>query len=549
MEIEAKYSVLDPETAKALMLLTHIAGYQIQPERTRRVRDIYLDTSDQRLMAAGYACRCRDDGSGSCIQLKELGLNDGTVHRREEAAGVIDASTHLIPVAWPDMPVRDLVQRLRGDQPLSVLFELQQTRRIRIFMHPERGEIAELSLDDVSFQTERWQQNVTELEIELLAAGTEDDLSEIMTALNAWRGLVPQPTSKFERGMELAHRHRQTGEPFDLDHVQEADTFGEATRKLIRPLFLRMQRHEPGTYMGDDPEELHDMRVMTRRMRTAFRIAEPYLVGKKIAGIRKGLRKTARLLGDVRDMDVFRQKTQTIAVAAGVPTEDLWQLAEVWNTSYARARNALLTHLDSPKYGRWKQAFWSMLATHLPEADPLQPVLEGVQCIIAGQLDKLLAQGAAIERPRAALSAYHQLRIDVKQLRYTLSFFQDLLGPETKAALRALEALQDHFGDLQDATVAVNHLRAVAEHGTWEPPLQAHSLWREHAIHRPTDGLLTVLEKREAEMDALIAAAGKTWYAFKEEEGPAQIQKALSALQRVAVKAGDSAELGQMIQW
>ncbi len=534
MEIEAKYSVLDPQTREALVNLSHLAGFRVQESEVRWIQDTYLDTPDQRLMAAGYACRCRHYGDQAHINLKGLGMSDGTVHRREEVAIAIDETTLTRPNAWPESTARSIVSDLGNNQDLHILFEIHQQRHIGYLTDPGRTRIAEVSVDDVTFQGDNWQRQTTELEIELLREGGEDDLDRAIRALSEWPGLVPQPTSKFERGMGLAHRHHKIGATLDLGNVQPDDTVGEATRKLLRPLFLRMQIHEQGTYQGKDPEELHDMRVMIRRMRTAFRMAEPYLLLEDMGDIRKGLRQTARLLGAVRDMDVFRQKTEQLAGTVNIPLDTLSMLTEVWNVEYARRRNAMLDHLNSRKYGRFKQAFWTKLTTGLPDRDSPEPIRDVVHRIVLDQLDTLLTQGQTCEQPGAPLSAYHRLRIDVKHLRYTLSFFRELLGPETAAALEVLETLQDYLGDLQDAVVAVAHLHAAIEHGTWEMPQQTDLLWREYALRsRPTaaqDGPQRVLDARRAEIDILLGGATEIWHTFYEKNVPGLIRTAVKSL-------------------
>ena len=51
----------------------------------------------------------------------------------------------------------------------------------------------------------------------------------------------------------------------------------EAARKTLLFHFERMLKHEPGTREGEDAEELHDMRVATRRMRAALRVFDGYI--------------------------------------------------------------------------------------------------------------------------------------------------------------------------------------------------------------------------------------------------------------------------------
>jgi len=535
MEIEAKYTVLDPKTLAKLAALSQLAGFPIADVEVRRITDTYLDTPSQDLMAAGYACRRRRTGDRSTIELKGLGGNDGTVHRRKELAVTIDESAMAEPALWPASPARDAVQDRGADQKLVPLFELTQERRIRHLLDERQEAIAELSLDAVDCAGGDWRQTFTELEIELLEPGNEAQLAHIVAALTEFPGLVPQPTSKFERGLAMAHRTSGVGGALALGNVRADDTVGEATRKLIRPLFLRMQLHESGTYLGDDPEELHDMRVMLRRMRTALRMAKPYLDLTDLAAIRKGLRKTARVLGAVRDMDVFRQKTEAYLAERGVDRDELAPLIRVWDVEYARRRNEMLTYLNSKRYGRFKQASWACLDTHLPDRAVAASVRETVPLIVKEQLQTLLAQGELIGLPDVPLSAYHLLRIDVKRLRYTLSFFRSVLGTEVKGALKMLEALQETFGGLQDATVAASHIRAVIEHGTWETPLQTETQW--HAwvgATPPVDalpkGLAEYLCASEAEITAFVTEAPAVWGRFHEAETPRMVRDALAAL-------------------
>jgi inorganic triphosphatase YgiF len=88
------------------------------------------------------------------------------------------------------------------------------------------------------------------------------------------------------------------------------DVMAEVTRKIIHFQFQHMLYHEAGTQMGQEIEELHDMRVATRRMRAALHVFGDYLDDDTWAPFDKGLRRTGRILGEVRDLDVFWEKTQ-----------------------------------------------------------------------------------------------------------------------------------------------------------------------------------------------------------------------------------------------
>ena len=63
--------------------------------------------------------------------------------------------------------------------------------------------------------------------------------------------------------------------------------------------------------LGENIEELHDMRVATRRMRSAFDIFSPAFDPKIMKRHLKGLRTIGRVLGQVRDMDVILENALT----------------------------------------------------------------------------------------------------------------------------------------------------------------------------------------------------------------------------------------------
>ena len=83
------------------------------------------------------------------------------------------------------------------------------------------------------------------------------------------------------------------------------DHIAEAARKVLRFHLARMVAREAGTREGEDSEELHAMRVATRRQRAAWRVFGDAFDAKRTARHRKRLRLVAADLGAVRDLDVL----------------------------------------------------------------------------------------------------------------------------------------------------------------------------------------------------------------------------------------------------
>ena len=106
------------------------------------------------------------------------------------------------------------------------------------------------------------------------------------------------------------------------------------------------------------------MRVATRRMRAALRVFADYLDAAEYKPFLRMVRMTGRELGAVRDLDVFRIKTQAY-VDSLLPEEQsgLDPLMDAWAAERERARGELIEYLDSDRYQRFKEKFEHFLRT------------------------------------------------------------------------------------------------------------------------------------------------------------------------------------------
>jgi CHAD domain len=88
----------------------------------------------------------------------------------------------------------------------------------------------------------------------------------------------------------------------------------------------RIEAHQAGARSGDDPEDVHRMRVATRRLRAARRVfgpaladASPALDGSTLERANAELKALADALGRVRDLDVFAAALREHVEAARRP--------------------------------------------------------------------------------------------------------------------------------------------------------------------------------------------------------------------------------------
>ena len=245
--------------------------------------------------------------------------------------------------------------------------------------------------------------------------------------------------------------------------VVAGDSLAEAGRKVLRFHFARMLEREAGTRQGDDLEELHSMRVATRRMRAAWRVfGDGFRHGPSRRYVAE-LRTVATALGAVRDQDVLLDGLTTYM--AGLPPEEgvaLAPLHEAWQAVRHQAREHLVKLLDGDAYQRFVEDYVAFVETSgaggrvMRATDPHR-VRDTAPSRVWAAYEQLRAYDATLTW--ADVPTLHVLRIAGKRLRYTLEFFREVLGADATTLIARVTALQDHLGMLHDADVAAHLAR------------------------------------------------------------------------------------------
>jgi CHAD domain-containing protein len=254
------------------------------------------------------------------------------------------------------------------------------------------------------------------------------------------------------------------------------DPLAEAGRKVLRFHFARMLAYEKGTRSGDEIEDLHRMRVATRRMRAAWRLFGDAYRPRRAARYVAELRAVAERLGAVRDLDVLLDGLG--GYVASLPADErpaLEPLDAEWRAGREAARRELLTLLDAGAYRRFVADYLTFVETEGAAARTIEAthphrVRDTATSRIWGAYEQVRAYDSTLAW--ADLATVHQLRIAGKRLRYALEFFREVLGPEAEGLIAKVTALQDHLGALNDADVATRLGREflVASAARLSPP-------------------------------------------------------------------------------
>ncbi len=527
-EIELKFHVPGEEVFNRLLAFDRVGDYMLRDKGVQRGEDVYFDTAEYNFLHAGFACRLRPRPNGAWLATLK-GLHGGGnqargLHERAEVEVTLNAPGP--PETWPEGPARTLAESLAAGDALEELIHIQQTRHVRQVLAADRA-IAEMTLDAVLFNAA--DEPAWLVEIELSEDGSPAELQTCGDALQAaFPMLQPEPRSKLAIALalagaadaELALATAEAAGAPDLTlgdkggrtaGVRSDDRMSEAGRKILYFHFRRMLRQEKGARKGEDIEALHDMRVATRRMRAALKIFEPYFEKDDIASFGRNLRRTGRALGQVRDLDVLLDKLQRYAAALpDAERAGLERLRLAWEAQRDAARRAMLAFLESDRYRQFKRDFEAFLTTPDAGARPLsrnEPQRVLVCHVVASTvwLDFESIRAYEWVLDRASLETLHQLRIEIKGLRYLLEFFREVLGRDAAAVITELVQTQDVLGDLHDADVAVHLLSDFLAHQTGLPETRA----RKQPELRGVVSYLTMQEGQVRKLQRRVPAAWK----------------------------------------
>jgi CHAD domain-containing protein len=317
-----------------------------------------------------------------------------------------------------------------------------------------------------------------EVEAETSEADVSSSLLENFAGmLEEELGLRPATASKYELGL-LA---KELDPERDLDlgpvAVKKNLSVGEVAFRVLRQQFAAMRAHEGSTRLGEDLEELHDMRVATRRMRSALKFFEDALP-EEAQRIRGELKFFAGVLGEVRDLDVQIEQLETwISEADEEDRELLSKAVGALEKRRASAREALLEALDSERYDRFESSFAAFLQ-HDPAAagNAAEPVL-AVAPDLLSQPHRKWHKAAGRVDGTSRPEEYHDLRKKGKRLRYALEFLSGVYGKKvTGKIVDPLKTLQDYLGKHQDLIVSADLLKQLAIKGSKLPPETAFAM-------------------------------------------------------------------------
>ena len=248
--------------------------------------------------------------------------------------------------------------------------------------------------------------------------------------------------------------------------VHADDPWSEAGRKVLAYHFARVLARVPGVVAGEDPEEVHAMRVAARRMRAAWRVFGDAYDRQTTRAYLDELRSLGGRLGVVRDLDV----RVAILVTYGDRRSKrdrtgLKPLLAAWQADRTARHAELVEVLTTGWFADMASGLATFAETPGAAARPVvlrtpNIVRDRAPAVIWDNYQAVSAFAGGLDR--ADVATLHELRIAAKWVRYTLEFVREPMGSGANELIRRVVVLQDYLGDIHDLHAAAVSADAYA---------------------------------------------------------------------------------------
>ena len=269
----------------------------------------------------------------------------------------------------------------------------------------------------------------------------------------------------------------------EIPGLESGLSVSEGAQRILTKRLEEMCASREPALDWSDPEGVHDMRVVSRRLRSALRDFLPFL--PHTHGLRRwgqDLCALSGVLGAVRDHDValaafarLIEKAPDETTAAGLAGFVAGREAQR-EKARATLTEAVAVERLAVLQARFVLAFDDSFQAARKKSRGTSLGQAGKSILAAGWQDfaRLSDSLYAPLRPRPL----HRLRIVAKRLRYALELFAPFWRPETLAPIAAqVAAMQSALGDLHDCDIWLADCSARLKSSTTERPARDAAFW------------------------------------------------------------------------
>jgi len=224
------------------------------------------------------------------------------------------------------------------------------------------------------------------------------------------------------------------------------------------PQITNLRKTAQNALRRKNTEDIHDLRVASRRIRTCLSLFADNLPSKKIKPWVRDIKAITQSYGRVRDLDVqidllntLYKTTQEKILISGLRRVRL-RLKQKRAKQESETRVLTAAILESPTLLEMQAWAESIIAVPVNESENSVKLFQSAYTQIQSRLDEFLFFEVFIFDP-ARINELHQMRIAAKHLRYALEIFSELYSGKTDFSLDIARKSQQVLGEIHDADV------------------------------------------------------------------------------------------------
>ena len=409
------------------------------PKR-RRVHQAFFDTPERTLTGLGLSIEETRVLRKTTLTVRQRG-DDPHEWSAPTTAGTFDFATLI------DTPetAEQLSQYANILVPLFTL-DLGQ----RVWTAQIRSAQVEVVLEDGGLatgqDTEQRSTRICELQLRLVA-GQPAALYGVARLLSRQVQLHPIRDSLMTRALAFCDGTMSRPVKAKRIKIDPKSTALNVFKQVAWHCIDQLQANEQGVFGPDNVEFIHQARVALRRLRTALRLFNTALPTGFSDKWSQAWRDVGEQLGNARNWDVFCNELLPAIVADLGEHPDVQQLTNFADQQRIAAHAQTQEWLRGRRYSLTLIAFCEALQA-LPERDTVR--IDDFASQSLKKRHKRFSRGARIAH-RLSAEARHEVRIELKKLRYTLDFFESLYGQkQLQAFLQGLAKTQELLGHMND---------------------------------------------------------------------------------------------------
>lgn len=235
----------------------------------------------------------------------------------------------------------------------------------------------------------------------------------------------------------------------------------ECAAKILRVRFEEVLEFRGAALDSEGIEGVHDMRVATRRLRSALRDFAHMLKRNSLKKISKDIKQIADTLGAARDQDVaivalkkLRKKSKDKQVKAGIA-----KLIEDRRAIREQAQLDLMETLAVSNMEILQKSFEKTVdaATRQKTSARVITFNEAGRTVVGKSLEEFCDLSENIYEPFVD-KPLHKLRIAAKRLRYAVELYTTCWGAPLAPFADSIAEMQGFLGEVHDADVWLESL-------------------------------------------------------------------------------------------